>query len=246
MPRLLVKFREKVISEHKLYKGVPITIGRLKENNIVIDNPGVSGQHARVAIDVKGWILKDLGSKNGTFVNKKPIKTHLLKVGDLITIGRHLISFVDETAAVHTAVDFLNNSAQPFSEADQTMFMETQDFKTLLLQSSPEKVKQKPVAYLTFLSGGTGRVDLSKGFVTIGKNPASDLVVRGWLSFFVGDMAATISKTPESYYISSIKGWIKPKINNAVIKGSIRLSNRDIIKVGPLMVQYFSGDPHQR
>ncbi len=246
MPRLLVKFKDKVISEYRLYKGAPITIGRLKENNIVIDNPGVSGQHARIAIDARGWVLKDLGSKNGTFINEKPVKTHLLNIGDVITIGRHIIVYNDDSATTHTADNFRNVASQPFSEADYTMFMETRDFKKMLLQSAPEKVKQKPTAFVRFLIGGKGTVELSKGIITIGKGRESDIVVQGFLSYFVGYLAATISKTPENYYISSVKGLIKAKVNNERIKGSVRLRNRDIIKVGPLILQYFSGDSNHR
>ena len=56
------------------------------------------------------------------------------------------------------------------------------------------------------------------------------------------DPAATISKTPKHHYISSVGGWVKPKVNGQAIRGPVRLKNMDIIKVGTVILQYVSGN----
>jgi len=56
----------------KATKGVLI-IGRSEENDQVIEHPLVSKQHARLTLKEDGYLLEDLGSANGTFVNGEQI-----------------------------------------------------------------------------------------------------------------------------------------------------------------------------
>jgi pSer/pThr/pTyr-binding forkhead associated (FHA) protein len=69
------------------------TLGRLPECDVVVDDPGVSRQHARIRRAETGFVLSDLGSTNGTFVNEQPVQDHLLADGDRITIGETLLVF---------------------------------------------------------------------------------------------------------------------------------------------------------
>ena len=48
-------------------------IGRATLNDIVLEEPGVSRQHAGLRGDSEGFWIADLGSRNGTYVNGKPI-----------------------------------------------------------------------------------------------------------------------------------------------------------------------------
>lgn len=76
-----------------------LTIGRDPQNELVIDHPTVSRCHARVERKEGSFVLTDLGSTNGTFVNGKQITTAFtLRTGDTIRIGSHLLVLnIDET-----------------------------------------------------------------------------------------------------------------------------------------------------
>jgi len=63
------------------------TIGRTLRNTIVIPAPDVSRSHARIELTADGFLLSDLGSQNGTFVNGERIKEQVLKPGDQVRIG---------------------------------------------------------------------------------------------------------------------------------------------------------------
>ena len=69
-------------------RGGPTTIGRGSENQIVIDDPQVSRYHARLTWQGNSYVLEDLGSVNGTWVNGARITSPvLLRPGDSIGIG---------------------------------------------------------------------------------------------------------------------------------------------------------------
>ena len=71
-----------------------VEIGRSAEVAIRIDAGSVSRRHARIVIRGDEARLEDLGSKNGTFVDGKPVTSAcLLKDGDEIRIGRVELTF---------------------------------------------------------------------------------------------------------------------------------------------------------
>jgi hypothetical protein len=70
-----------------------VALGRLPESDVVVDDPGASRQHARIAHASGGFVLTDLGSTNGTLVNDEPIREHTLHDGDRITIGETVLEF---------------------------------------------------------------------------------------------------------------------------------------------------------
>ena len=78
-------------SHHRL--GLLTTIGRTADNQIVVPLKDVSRRHAEIAMKPNGYVLKDLDSPNGTFVNGARITEHLLQDGDSVMIGEHVFVF---------------------------------------------------------------------------------------------------------------------------------------------------------
>lgn len=76
------------------------TLGRHRNNDIVINDPKVSGFHARIDRAPEGFVLVDLKSRNGSFVNGRRVENGALKTGDEIRLGTaRLIYRVDYTAS---------------------------------------------------------------------------------------------------------------------------------------------------
>lgn len=73
----------------------PLTIGRSESAQVRLGSSFVSREQARVAWDVvQGWIVQDLGSRNGTFVNGHPIKGEcLLRCGDTLHVAGVMFRF---------------------------------------------------------------------------------------------------------------------------------------------------------
>jgi two-component system, cell cycle response regulator len=71
--------------------GVPMTIGRGAEADLVVQDTGVSRLHVRIARTAEGaFYAEDLGSKNGTFRGQDRIGLTLLCAGDLLQLGPYL------------------------------------------------------------------------------------------------------------------------------------------------------------
>lgn len=75
------------------------TLGRHRNNDIVISDPKVSSFHARIDRSAEGFTLNDLKSRNGTFLNGKRIETGVLKTGDEVRLGTaRLLYKIDYTS----------------------------------------------------------------------------------------------------------------------------------------------------
>ncbi len=86
------------------------TLGRKPHNDIVLENPVISGEHCR--FDLQGLAdtyVEDLHSTNGTYVNDHMIKSRqLLHDGDVIAIGNFKLHYLSSTASS----DFRETAAQ--------------------------------------------------------------------------------------------------------------------------------------
>ncbi|MFH1613381.1 MAG: FHA domain-containing protein, partial [bacterium] len=95
MIKLIIEFKSKEVSNLTFEKEI-ITIGRISENDICLDNLLVSRRHARIFKEENNYILEDLNSANGTLVNNKKISQYPLRNNDVIMIGKHQIVFSQE------------------------------------------------------------------------------------------------------------------------------------------------------
>jgi len=97
MLKVVVKFKGRVLNTFEADKE-QITIGLSEENDITIDNLGVSKQHAQISRYLDGYSIEDLDSTNGTLLNKKKEGWARLSNKDTVTIGKHTleISFSEQ------------------------------------------------------------------------------------------------------------------------------------------------------
>lgn len=69
------------------------SIGRTDDNDIVIRDGSVSRVHARLSVERDGWRIQDAGSSNGVVVNGARIQTALLQPGDVVELGRAVLTY---------------------------------------------------------------------------------------------------------------------------------------------------------
>ncbi|HUT89453.1 MAG TPA: adenylate/guanylate cyclase domain-containing protein [Thermoguttaceae bacterium] len=64
-----------------------VLIGRAGDCDLMLGAPDVSRKHAAIQRDQEGWTIADLGSRHGTFVNRRRVASRRLEDGDQITLG---------------------------------------------------------------------------------------------------------------------------------------------------------------
>lgn len=76
-----------------------MTIGRSRNNDLHLQDPSVSGFHARVRIEEGKHFIEDMGSKHGLEINGKKVTSHLLTANDLIQLGVYQFRFAEAQTA---------------------------------------------------------------------------------------------------------------------------------------------------
>lgn len=109
MPQLRISLSADNLITHELTEE-KITIGRLADNAIQIEDGSVSSHHAELVQEGSGYKLVDLNSTNGTFVNGHQVTEHVLHDGDLVRFGQ-----IDAVYGVHAAEK--GEGAQPLPSA---------------------------------------------------------------------------------------------------------------------------------
>jgi pSer/pThr/pTyr-binding forkhead associated (FHA) protein len=245
MPKLVLKFEDRELQECAVGTH-PISIGRLPDNNVVIDNPAVSGRHARVYREGNHYVLEDLKSTNGTFVNDKPIARHTLLEGDLILVGKHTLAFTQKGGEQDDTVQ----AEQFVPEIGGTMMLDTMKQKHLLSgldQGRPSQVYDAVVpktaiptthghiGTLKVIAGNTSQPEYILAAVTtmIGKADTAQVRLKGW---FKPKVAAAIARKGEGFTISPMGG--KVTVNGEKIASRRDLASGDLIEVSGLTLEF--------
>ena len=228
MAKIQIKFKDAVIKEVPLTQ-VTLTIGRKEGNDIVIDNIAVSGFHARIVQEDQNYILEDLNSLNGTFLNGQKVSKYALKHGDIILIGNHTIEFIsDKPPETDAARPVIRGRSM-----NETMVLSPSDQKKILV--STEKVEV--LGGFIIIEGPTEKKDylLKDRITTIGKDDAAVIRIKG---FFAPKVAALVNRRKEGYFINPSSGK-DLKINDQKVAQRYDLKDGDIVEIGDLKMQFY-------
>lgn len=226
MDKLILNFKESTLKEYPMDKDV-FTIGRKPENDIQIDNPVVSGKHARVFKEGRKVIVEDLGSTNGTFVNKKKISKTELKHKDIVFIGKHTIVFLSDDPVAQ-----LEASAAEEDDLDATMVLQTKAHAKMTGAS------KAGLGGLTVIEGSADKTEyeLTARLSTIGKAETSTIKIKGLLA---PKTAALINRGNNGYVIAPPGSGAKITINGQPLAGRRPLKDGDILELYGLKLQFF-------
>jgi predicted component of type VI protein secretion system len=244
MAKLLLKFENKVIQEVSLSTGT-VTIGRQPDNVLRIDNPAVSGYHAKVYAEGDHYVLEDAESFNGTSVNNVRITKVVLKDGDKALIGKHTIEFSAHAQEVwHGASTFDGQApavkARP-PQLERTAFLDTAKAKEMIAMAAaassagsaaaPAKgsaqgqapapaaqVVHQTIGTLTIVAGRTDQTNyvLTSRLTVIGKSKMAGIRLKRW---FAPHVAASIYRADDGYYIAASGDNVNVRVNGTAVQG---------------------------
>jgi len=257
MAKLILKFEDQVIQEIALSADT-VTIGRHPDNTLCIDNPAVSGHHAKVYAEGDHYVLADAESFNGTFINNQRIDKVALSDGDRALIGKHTLEFRDNArmGVVHGSAASVN--AQPMKaklpQLDRTAFLDTAKAKELIALAAAASagsaaaaqqggmsqghaaapaphVVHQTVGTLTILEGRTDQnyYVLTSQLTVIGKSKMAGIKLKRW---FAPHVAASIYRAEDGYFIAASGNKVKVRVNDTVVEGGKkRLEAGQVVEV---------------
>jgi len=260
MAELFLKFEDRILQE-LLLSGGTVTIGRQPDNVVRIDNPAVSGHHAKVYSEGDHYVIEDSESFNGTYVNGQQISKVVLKDGDNVTIGKHTIEFRDDVrpvAAPYGTLDIPADGqllkAMP-PQLDRTMVLDTAKAKEMLAKAaaaasfagpvavqrigiaqSQPPVHTTPAVHQTIgtLTIVRGRTDQPRYFLTSKLTLIGKSRMAGirLKRWFAPRVAALIYRAEDGYFIAASENKVKIKVNDTVVEGGQKqLEAGDVIEV---------------
>ena len=231
MARLILMFNKQIVKEVPLLTG-SITIGRHEDNGIVIDNLSVSTFHARIDKTGTHYLLTDLQSTNGTYVNDQRITSRKLANGDHILVGKHVLVFV--------ALDQQESKGENEPTLNKTMILDTLKQRQLLARqktpATPLRAAKKTGVVSFIDESGLGEIELTKKLIKIGKSETCEIRLSGLL---MGTTAATISRRPTGYVITFTGGMTKLKVNGKTVRDSVQLNEFDTVELGSYKFQFY-------
>ncbi len=224
---LVLTLNQSVLGDFSLEKE-RLLIGRKPENDIQVDNLAVSGQHAAIITILNDSFLEDLDSTNGTFVNGKLVKKHALKHGDVITIGKHELKYVNDEATTDDQ-DFektmiirpgMASHAAAAAKAEETAPPPPAGISSQMADG------EMPLGKIQVLSGpGAGKeLELKKALITLGRP---------------GVQVAVITRRPQGYFITHVEGK-HPLVNGDTIGAQAHaLKDHDVVELAGVKMEFF-------
>lgn len=243
MAKIILKFDAAVLKEIPLEKG-SLSIGRSPGNDVVIDNLAVSGHHAKLSLDQDHYVIEDMSSLNGTFVNNQRIRRSQLKNGDEILIGKHTLVYQDEggvAAPAAPAVETTQQIPQP-PKMDSTVVLDTKKRREFLAQATAVATgggateSKEKLGCLIVLDGKTDQREyiLTSKLCVIGKSDMASVKLKGW---FAPNVAAVINRREGHYEIAPADKAVA-KVNSVLLSAPRELKEGDIIQIGSVKLQF--------
>jgi pSer/pThr/pTyr-binding forkhead associated (FHA) protein len=228
MPEIIVKYEDKVI-ERVVSEKKRLSIGRTSDNDIVLENRGVSRKHAQIEFNDNAAVIIDNESLNGTFVNNRKITEEILHNEDTVTIGKYSLIY-------HTEV----SKQDAPGNLDGTMVLKTKKQKDMVEQDKLEREIVRRMGGSVLL--GEENSDFSEyridnNVTTIGKAKFVHVHARG---FLLSGIQAKIVKEQEQFTLVNLGRKGKIKVNGEEVNRQ-NLKNGDIIQVGKSIFRFVEG-----
>jgi pSer/pThr/pTyr-binding forkhead associated (FHA) protein len=229
MAEIVVKFEDKII-ERIVTEKKRITIGRTHENDIVLENRGVSRKHAMIEFSDKATVIIDNESLNGTFVNNRKISEEVLRSEDTITIGKYSLTYHEESTDQHDEM----------SAVDGTVVLKTKRQKELIENDRLER--QMVAKYGGSVLTGEENAEFSeyhldRDVTTIGKAKFVHVRAKG---FMLSGIQAKLVRENDHFALVNLGKKGKTAVNGEAVDRCV-LKNGDLITIGKTVFKFVEG-----
>ncbi len=205
--------------ERLLFPGQFVRIGRAGENDVVLPDPKISRNHAELEWNGSGFLLRDLGSVNGTYINGQRLdnSNRLLRDGDEILLSVQILTYEIIRAEAARAPGALVSSGvtEPLTAAGAN----------LLVSGGPDMGQQYP------LWGET---------ITIGRASREATWEIRLTDRAVSRPHARLERREDGYFLVDLESANGTQLNGAPVRTPALLKNGDVILVGETRLTFFT------
>jgi len=238
MPKLTLMLDRKTVQVYDLERAV-IRVGRIAEMDIVIDNVSVSRRQAEIQREGEGWIVRDIGSSNGTFVNGERLSgDRKLQAGDEIGIGKYSLFFERSSAAAEAAPPATAPAPPPPSAAprpararsEATMFLEPEEVDQL--RKSAAQKRQAHLLWESAGRSGTHFFGAEGSAALIGTGELCDVrVPRGPKHHLL------VVRGSQAVEVRNLSFWRRMRVKGQSVVRA-RLSGGDVVEIAGLKLTF--------
>jgi len=231
MPTLTLVSERTPVKAYEV-KSLGVSIGRGDDMDIVIDNVSVSRRQARIQMMPSGeWIVEDLNSANGTFVNGQRLTApRPLSRGDEISFGKFSLFF---DRALREPVQARALESRPdLPRPSDTFHMDRKDVERL-----QQVVAMRRRAHLKWEARGKQDIfyleRLERSAVLVGQSDLCDLRVPAGPKHHV-----LVLRNRTGYEVRNLSGWSRMRVNGETLSQA-PLKGGDVIEIRGLRLTFF-------
>lgn len=221
MAYLVQKYKDEEMARWEI-GDAPIIFGRAVEATVFIEDPGVSREHCQVEKKGDSYIITDLDSHNGTFVNGKQIVQAQLQNGDEIIVGKYIMVFIDEEI-----------QPQPAEKPEKERMLLKHEIK------HGPKIDEKKWYLNVKIKDSEQTTSLFKSDYLIGKSSNCEIELSGW---GVSNVHALLIKDINGLMILNVSDKKPIFINDKEAPKKSVISNNDMVKIGKYELRLFQKD----
>lgn len=246
MPELIVKLGDKLVQRYVFDKDV-ISIGRARDNDIVIENLSVSRNHARIRRADGKFILTDLNSANGTMVNMVRVTKHEIVDGDLVQIGKHSLQFNGKETT--NFPDIPPPEAAPavsgMASVGASAGMASVGMSTGSPTGSGTSEGDLPNPGMVVVVKGKQsdqRFRVARRETTIGRANDNDVRLHDW---FVSKKHAQIVRRDGGFFLRDLQSWRGTTVNGQNVRAEVQLREGDEVTLGTTVLRFSERIPKE-
>lgn len=220
MAEITIKLGDHVV-QTQAFSGDLLRIGRSRENDVVLENLSVSRHHVQIRLFEGNYVLFDMNSSNGTYLNGVRITRRELQHGDAITIGKHVLLWSDQSEA---ATMIVTRELPPDAPAKVAPRGSNRSEAWVKVESGTLKDRE---------------FGLVRFETTIGKSPKCDVVLNDdWL--LSKQQAIILRKGNDEFEVEDLGGIRRVKVNGKAIERATTLRTGDKLEIGVTRMTFYS------
>ena len=216
-----------------IVNSLPVTIGRAPDCALMIDNPMVSRHHAEIDLVDSEYILRDLESGNGTYMDDYLVTESPLVDGDEFLVGKHLVRFEIVDPVGGASED--EEDGVVHEQVERTLSLESSELKRIIERTGTHRqciLEITTAADADFVAAR--RVRLIRPFALIGRASDCDVILEG---FRIAPVHLMVASEGMHHVVVDLTGKSRARLNGRPFR-RLQLEHGDVVQLSRHCIRF--------